>query len=325
MESKTLEQQLISLIVNKNMSDDWTYHSGRIREIQRMANHACGVLSPEEDKHLSMVIRWLLVFNGHRGLLLRKLVQNGTSLVSNYFKQLLLELCEIQSEEDASNIIHSLLEIEVPESLVLLQTSIEKEGWYVLDQYVSFLETKHHELPYDQLFASTARALRAPDQCVKWIDLLDSIFTDIDPTPAVLQLLTQVGSIPEELMNKEKFTRKYKDAPHRVIGVIASLRHIESDKKQPLRIRQIAQFERAKVINFLLQQGIAHTLRNVQSKQANIALDTNGVFIRLIGFETHLPYGLIDDRTMDFLFQRIDQVRPCVGFRAIFCTPRKGV
>jgi hypothetical protein len=233
-----------------------------------------------EDEPAVANIELLSNLNGHRGADLRSIAQSGASPVALHLQKLYQwSIASLKSSP-------TLPEEEIP----ALLTEVKNDPELLYERLL--IAQQHPNADADNyqaiLFTRSAEALDHETDGDKWTDLIEQIATENDPKKTVEKLLTTIGFIPSELLNKKKF--KNLGAEY-IIGMLDALRELENSE-----LRKQAAHERAGLLNYLITSKSANQLR--RKNAPNITLDTNGIFINLRGFHSHLPYGLINERCL---------------------------
>ena len=233
-------------------------------------------ISDIEDETTITNIALLRNLNGHRGADLRTLAQRGNSPAALHLKK--LYQWSIESLQASPNM--------PTEPIPALLTEVQDDPELIYERLM--IAEQHQTADIDDyqaiLFTKTAEAIGYEENSAKWIDLIEKIAADNDPKKTIQKLLETLGFVPSELLTKKKF--KNLGAEY-IIGMLEALREIEGAQ---------AAHERAKLLNYLITNKSANQLR--RKNTTNITLDTNGVFINLKGFHSHLPYGLISEECL---------------------------
>ncbi len=247
------------------------------------------------QSHLALATK----LNGHAGSELRRLSKHSSSTIGKLLEQLRRAVARI-ADGDSHEAVDALAQIAIPESVRSVLDAEVSE--YAVTQYAAALEIAGDaDIEYEQLLAQrTAHALGIDDERPKWNTMIGKVFDAADQKQVLVTVLEQVGSLPDQLLDRRKFKTKYEHDPSPVVRAVQSLRAIESDESKDESTRTRARFERSKLLNYMINQGVAETIRETKHELPNITLDTNGVFVRLRGFESHIPYGLVDQKTIDF-------------------------
>jgi hypothetical protein len=117
-------------------------------------------------------------------------------------------------------------------------------------------------------------------------ELLDSM------TPQVIASYIKTASKPFSQALKEEGIENVR--PEHLCTIINRIRQEENG---PLMKK--AQYVRAEFINYLLTHAFPESIFSQDQKP--IILDSNGLFIQIKGLSTHLPYGFIDENTLEKL------------------------
>ncbi len=232
---------------------------------------------PAEQQELAQKnIDLLSLLNGHKGADLRRVVSGGGTPEAQHVQNLLEWSRQLASGSNPDN---TPLFEQIPPCL-------SRASETSLYEKIVFLE-KYPETPRDsigeEIQRETARALGIESE--KWIDLINPLFND---PKAAGEVIDRVGFIPEELYTKKKF--KSVDSK-KIVALTDELRKLENSA-----LDREALHERARVINHFFISRRAEQLR--AKERDNVTLDSNGISVNLIGFNSHLPYGLIDDETI---------------------------
>lgn len=235
-------------------------------------------LTPEQSEIVQENIRLLESLNGHRGADIRRVTSSGSTPEAVFIKSLYDFSFNLISDQpiDWSPVLEKM-----PASLIGL-------GDIGLYERVLFLE-KYPDTDRQQIDVEiqkkTAEALGVKSE--KWIDLIEPLFDNPD---SIADVLENVGFIPDDVFTKKKF--KNVD-PKKIVEATIVLRGLNENQE----LSHLALHERSHIINHFFISRRAELLR-IRGKQ-NISLDSNGLSINLNGFYSHIPYGLIDDETIE--------------------------
>ncbi len=272
--------------------------------------------SPEELEHLTQKqwdtaernTHFLHLLNGHRGQDLRTLAVNGKSPEAQFLSYV-LSWSKEAAEQRSISLLGLASEIAPPH----LGVELDEEQLYErICLYEKYPETNRAEFVEEQS-QRTAEALGIEGENVRWMDMIDTAFSSKSAIATTRALLERVGSIPTELMNKRKFRGVRGENVAAVLGALSEMESTEEtnmtralgeashnrrerkllldEARKARELMEQARHERAKVLNYFFIGRNAEQLRRKDVK--NIALDSNGLFIQLRGFQSHIPYGLI--------------------------------
>ena len=261
------------------------------------------ILSPTAEENL----RILSMLSGHSGGKFRKLL-NGNSPLANHLRTL------FDWSKDAAtgkNTSLETLNTEIPE---LLQNQTPDEIYERTTFLDLYPETGTTEEEYKQdLILKVGEAVGKKLNPKKWYPETATALTKEDLTTEQLQkVIEQVGFIPRVIYSTKKFQDI--EAP-RITSLITRLREIEgsSEEERGLveseeqatftkkkKIKQRANTERARLINTLLTSPQSDHLRR-KKPPLTLEIDANGLFIQGENFGSHLPYGLIEAKTLKAL------------------------
>lgn len=241
---------------------------------------------PENISLMRDNLNLLSLLNGHRGQSIRRLVQENHTPEASYLHNLYGWSVRQAASQEFD--FEPLLE---PCPKFLAASNFEEENLYERLRFTERNPAVLRENYSEELLMHTATALGAPDKQLQWIDLIDKVF---DGNPATLKIiLEKVGFIPTELLTKKRFKTL---GGARLTEAIKQLRQFETS-----HLQEEALHERAKLINHLFLSKNADDLRKKNEK--NVSLDSNGLFINLKDFHSHLPYGLVTNALVQALRQ----------------------
>jgi hypothetical protein len=228
-------------------------------------------LAPEKQMQIAKNVSMMAHMNGHRGMILRSIATSHALSPEGKYLHELHQWSGSIAEHGGTQ--HFDLLLQTP----LLDTK-DPEATF---EQVIFLE-KNPDVNRGEVdkarISTIASLLGMPPETSKWVDLVDPLTRALENPAFVERLLTVVGSIPTDIYTKKVFKNI---PPERVLSILQTLRSCETPA---------ADYERAKLINHLFISKHANIFRTKGKK--HVTLDTNGLFINLGKFHSHLPYGL---------------------------------
>lgn len=231
-------------------------------------------------------IRLLHALNGHAGAIVRKICKQGKSPSSLYIQSLYdwsLRLSKSDIVDD------TILLQEPPETLVGASSSASE-----LYEKLLFDE-KNPEISQQGAEAVVIdvcrKVLSLPEGKVKkWIDLVPHVFNARNPAMVFTELFKEVGYLPKDLTTRAAF----KKVPFTsLVACVNALRSLEEGQ-----YGDIAKYERSRLLNAMIREG---HISSLQEKAGAVTMDSNGVFINAAGLHTHIPFGLLDETSIDVL------------------------
>ncbi len=281
-------------------------------------------IDPDERTHLTKNERMraeknaalLRLLNGHVGRDIRTVAVNGASPEAQFLSSL-LSWSKEAAERNSIDLTGFCAE-SAPE---YLNGELTTEQLYErLQFYEKYQDTDRSRFEEEQA-KKVAATLGIQGEGVRWTDMIDVAFSEESADRNMRLLLSNVGTIPAELMNKRRF-RGIRGT--RVALALGSLARIESSEEKDMKsalheaagnvrgrrlaleeagyargMMEMARHERAKMLNYFFVGKNVEQLR--RKGVQNVTLDTNGLFIQLRGFSSHIPYGLVSPEMLETL------------------------
>lgn len=273
-------------------------------------------LTEEERTRAEKNAHVLRLLNGHKGQDLRTIAVHGKSPEAQHLSYL-LSWSKDAAEQHAIDLT-GLLSETPPSSL---EIELDSEQLYErLMLFEKYPDIDRAQFAQEQA-KKTAEALGISGDNVLWNDMTDVTFPEEPDAEKVESLLRSVGTIPTELMDRKRFRGI---RAQRVVGLLNTLVQIEDSQEATMKsaltgvsrdkkyrreyladaasareLMEQARHERAKVLNYFFIGRNAEQLRRRNVK--NITLDSNGLFIQVRGFQSHIPYGLVSSEMLTVL------------------------